>query len=269
MTYQQLLHFRIAGYPCGLRSGGMERFFGTRGGIFGKSGLMESKSLLLSVPLWRKINRIRTIGITPRGSRGTGETGIGYHLSFRRNVIRTVLDTVQLVHRHLIEVYHVAQDMIEARLLGKQKTAARHAMPQRNGCHRKRPIFINQGGFFRLERVEEDFIGHLMIEECSIGVRSSSKPLGECICRSAVRPKRLSVDISPSSPKQWSPCRWEMKIRFKRENLRRDFRNCNCAPSPQSIIKSLSRKFTTCEVGKWRVVGNAEPEREYVVRISP
>ena len=52
----------------------------------------------------------------------------------------------------------------------------------------------------------------------------------------------------------------EMKIRFKRENLRRDFRNCNCAPSPQSIIKSLSRKFTTCEVGKWRVVGNAEPE---------
>ena len=55
---------------------------------------------------------------------------------------------------------------IGARLLGKQKTAARHAMPQRNGGHRKRPVFINQGGFFRLERVEEDFIGHLMIEEC-------------------------------------------------------------------------------------------------------
>ena len=167
MTYQQLLHFRIAGYPCGLRSGGMERFFGTRGGIFGKSGLMEKQ--IHSFYLFRygrKINRIRTIGITPRGSRGTGETGIGYHLSFRRNVIRTVLDTVQLVHRHLIEVYHVAQDMIGARLLGKQKTAARHAMPQRNGGHCKRTVFINQGGFFRLERVEEDFIGHLMIKEC-------------------------------------------------------------------------------------------------------
>ena len=86
----------------------MKRFFGTRGGIFGKSSLMEKQ--IHSFYLFRygrKINRIRTIGITPRGSRGTGETGIGYHLSFRRNVIRTVLDTVQLVHRHLIEVYHV------------------------------------------------------------------------------------------------------------------------------------------------------------------
>ena len=75
MTYQQLLHLRIAGYLCGLRSGGMERLFGTRGGIFGESGLMEKQiDSFYLFRYGRKINRIRTIGITAWSSRGTGIT---------------------------------------------------------------------------------------------------------------------------------------------------------------------------------------------------
>lgn len=147
-----------------------------------------------------KINRIRTIGITAWSSRGTGETGIGYHLSFRRNVIRTVLDAVQFVHRHLIKVYHVAQDMIGARLLGKQKTAARHAMPQRNGCHRKRTVFINQGGFFRLERVEEDFIGHLMIEECKHRRKKFFQTFGRVDMQVGCTPQEIKCGYQSRQP---------------------------------------------------------------------
>ena len=99
-----------------------------------------------------------------------------------------------------------------------------------------------------------------LLKKSSIGVSNVSSPLGEWICNSAVRPKRLSVEISPNKPKQWSPCKWEIKIWFKRENFRCDLRNCNCAPSPQSIINNLSRTFTIWDVGKWRVVGKAEPQ---------
>ena len=79
------------------------------------------------------------------------------------------------------------------------------------------------------------------------------------MCRSAVRPSRLRVEINPHKPKQWSPCRWEIKIWFSRENFRRALRNWSCAPSPQSIMNNLSRTLSTCEVEKCRVVGNAEP----------
>ena len=98
MTYQQFLHLRIAGYLCGLRSGGMERLFSTRSGILGESGLMEKQ--IDSFYLFRyggKINRIRTIGITPRDSRGTGETVASLARTIRERVEAGLVDPQDLL----------------------------------------------------------------------------------------------------------------------------------------------------------------------------
>ena len=43
MTYQQLLHFCVASYLCGLRGSGMKSLLSTRSGILGESGLMEKQ----------------------------------------------------------------------------------------------------------------------------------------------------------------------------------------------------------------------------------
>ena len=65
---------------------------------------------------------------------------------------------------------------------------------------------------------------------------SSSRPWGEWMWSSAVRPSRLKVEISPKRPKQWSPCRWEMKMCPKRPKWSLARRISSCVPSPQSII---------------------------------
>ena len=80
------------------------------------------------------------------------------------------------------------------------------------------------------------------------------------MCRVAVRPKSPKVEMSPISPKQWSPWRWEMKIWLRRENFSLERRSWSCAPSPQSIMNSFSRMFTTCDDAKCRVVGKADPQ---------
>ena len=87
--------------------------------------------------------------------------------------------------------------------------------------------------------------------------RPSSKV---CIVISPVLPSSAIVEINPGSPKQWSPCRWLMKMCPSRAYLSDILRNCNCAPSPQSIMNRLSRMLSTWHEGKCRRDAVAEPQ---------
>ena len=75
-----------------------------------------------------------------------------------------------------------------------------------------------------------------------------------------VLPSKASVDSSPGSPKQWSPCRWLMKMWFKRENFNFMRRISSWAPSPQSIIYRLSRTLSTWHEGKCMSDDVADPQ---------
>ena len=78
MTYQQLLHFCVASYLCGLRGSGMKSLFSTRSGILGESGLMEKQiDSFYLFRYGRKINRIRTIGITRGAAEGRVRRALG------------------------------------------------------------------------------------------------------------------------------------------------------------------------------------------------
>ena len=74
-----------------------------------------------------------------------------------------------------------------------------------------------------------------------------------------VRFNKAIVDTRPGSPKQWSPCRWLMKMWFSRMSLSFMRRTASCAPSPQSIIIRLSRPFSTWHDGWCRGVIVALP----------
>ena len=79
------------------------------------------------------------------------------------------------------------------------------------------------------------------------------------MCKGVLRPNSPNEDIKPISPKQWSPCRCDMKMWSIKEKCTCDFLNCNCVPSPQSIINCLFPMRTICVLALCRVVGSAEP----------
>ena len=80
-----------------------------------------------------------------------------------------------------------------------------------------------------------------------------------------VRPSIPHVESSPSSPKQWSPCRCEMKIWSSRLVRSPICRMVICAPSPTSTRNCLSHISTTCELGVLVRVGLAEPQPRMVI----
>ena len=65
----------------------------------------------------------------------------------------------------MVEVYHLADDVVGAGLLGKQETATRHAMAQRDGGHRQRAVFVDYCRSVGVELMEEHFVRHLPVEE--------------------------------------------------------------------------------------------------------
>ena len=68
-----------------------------------------------------------------------------------------------------------------------------------------------------------------------------------------------SVDMSPGSPRKWSPWRWLMKMWRSRENPTRCRIICSCAPSPQSIIINCSLALITWQEGRCCRLGLADP----------
>ena len=68
-----------------------------------------------------------------------------------------------------------------------------------------------------------------------------------------------NVDINPIRPKQWSPCRWVMKMAVILLKFTCAFLTCIWVPSPQSTMNVLSLTSIICEDEKCLKVGNALP----------
>lgn len=79
------------------------------------------------------------------------------------------------------------------------------------------------------------------------------------MCIGCVRCCIPNDESKPTKPKQWSPCKWEIKMLYNLEVCTP--RRCIviCTPSPQSTRNDLSHSSTICPEGEFCIVGRALP----------
>jgi hypothetical protein len=108
---------------------------------------------------------IRAIGITAWRIRWACQPMVGYDGSIRTNIILAILDAVQLEYRYLIEVHHIADDVMGSRLFLEEESTSRDAMTQWDGADAYRTVIVDYFRFARIDGMELYIVCHSLAEE--------------------------------------------------------------------------------------------------------
>ena len=108
---------------------------------------------------FRTKHRIRTVGITSWRIRRHSQPAVRNHCSILTHKILTVLNSVNHIHRHLIEIYHISYDMIRYRLFLEKETTRRHSVFQWDGFNRQRTVIVYHSPLCRIDVMEYNLKG--------------------------------------------------------------------------------------------------------------
>ncbi len=194
MTEQQLFDFGLFGNGGSLRSGGMKGLFGSDEVAFLKGGFMIKQiDAFDDGNDGRTECRIGTEGVAPCRLCGTSQSAVGDDFSIFRDEIRSLFDLLHLFDRNVIEIGHLADDVIVLLLFDKEITTAGNAMIQRNRPHRDGTIFHDNLMLFGVNGVKSDFERQILAEEIEYRTKPRLqifRSVDEKIARSSQHSKR-------------------------------------------------------------------------------